>query len=697
MEETAQNPAQIVPEVEVPRAGTVGLFPAVALVGLGILPFTGLQELVTYDIAGFPAIEVAKLLALLGLAALFGKYWHRGFTAAVHEAADQAQIATTETVKQMHQARYQRERSSKELAAALERLKAADARAKKLAVIAKRSTALARTTIDASADALVITDVNGVVQDISAPTCTLCGVHRLDAIGTPFDELIHLFDPTAETPSQHPVRRLALLAVESTDNVPKLENLLLTTRAGKSRPVLVTSMAITDKEGTVAGAYVKFETADTEGESSTHLSPKRPPTQLDPVTGLQTRDAFNRRADELLRTARQQSTQHSLLFIAPNNLDFTADRHGYRAAEQLLWNVAESCRESVPESGFCYYVAAGRFAVLLPNTSPEEAAEIGGKITEGLNRATLTWEEHSLNMQSAICALPMDSGSPGVGTLLDQAERMLRGARRTGGGRVYTGLPAAIPKDDRFDDFGWVEWLQQRLDAGLGHLLSQEILPADKEQNQRLIECYVRVEDTDGVWIAPNAYLPALQRTGDTGIVDIWVLSQLLKQMQEKPDLTQNYRLISLNISPESISSTDFVSRATERLMGAQAQAKHICFEIQESTVTSLHKQTHDFISSLQKTGAKIAVDQCTGVNLQHILRKWKPALIKIDPSLVRKCETDKLAQAQIRWLVECAKLTGVATVACGVEDESWVTFLKKSGVDYFQGSALNKIGPVML
>lgn len=677
----------------------VGVLPGLLLIALHLLPFTGLETQLDVQVAGMSVLTLSKLLLAICLAVMFRVYWQRGFKAAASEAADHAQSATSETVRMLHEARYQRERRSKELDEALQRLKESDNRIKSLSADARRAIALTRTTIDASSDAMIITDVHGVIQDISGPTCTMCNVHRLDALGKPFDELIHLFDPNAESPEQHPIRRLALGAIEATDNVPKLEHCLLTTRLGKTRPVLVTSMAISDEEGTVAGAYVKFETEDAaanaEGETTT-LTQSRIPSNLDPITTLQTREAFNRRADELLRNARQQGSQHSLLFMAPNNLDFTADRHGYRAAEQLLWQLGQSCKDTVPSGGYSFYVATGRFAMLLPETSVDDARTVGENIRESLNGKTLTWDDQAINLQSSITALPIDANSPGVATLLDQAEKMLRSARRSGSQGVFTGMPTTPQKDGRFDDHGWTVWMKQRLEAGLGHLMSQEVLPVDKENGKKLIECYVRIEDTDGVWIAPSEYLPALQRTGDTGIIDIWVLSQLIKQMQDNPKLSETFKLLSINVSPESICSNEFVSRALERLTDYPIEAQQICFEIQESTATSLHKETDNFIRTMQKAGAKVAIDQCRGINLQYILRHWKPDLVKIDHSLIRRCDKDKLSQVQIRWLVESARLSKVDVVACGVEKESWFPILQKIGVNYMQGSALNKIGPIM-
>ncbi len=670
----------------------IGLIPAVLLVGLHLLPWFGVT--IPGDIQGIPLQGAVTLAATVFLALLFPLCWRQGFKEASSSVDDDAMLATSEMARELSEARYKERRRRKELDAALAKLKEQSSEHAKVLVAARRHEAMAKITIESSAEAVIITDVHGVIRSGSTAAMSLCGVHRADAVGMPFDEIFHLFDPTAERPELHPLRRIALTAVDSADAAPRLENCLLTNRLGKTRPVLLTSMAITNEDGTAIGAYIKLE-ADDEG--GTAVAAQRVPTQIDQVTGLATKEAFIRRTEELLKSARQQSTRHHLLFIGPDNLDFTTGRHGYRAAEQMLWQVAESCRNSVDGHGQCYAVAGARLGALLPDIDAEQARSIADAVREELQQTTLTWNNESLELPVTIALLPIDAGSPSVTNLLDMAESMLRSGRRAGGNQVFTGMPTSTKTDSRFSDQGWVDWLKQRLQAGLGHLMSQEVIPSNPAEKQPQVECYVRVEDTDGVWISPKEYLPALRRVGQTALMDIWVLDQVLDQMTKNPDLVTRYDSFSINVAAESITHKAFALRVGERLARSTVPAKHICFEVLENTATSFSREVTEFVGAIQKLGAKVAIDQCRGVGLQHILQSCRPDIIKIDPALVRASVGSELAQAQVRWLAECARISEVQIVACGIENPSWAEFFKAAGIDYLQGSGMNKIGPLVI
>ncbi len=673
------------------RAWKAGMVPAIVLIAINALPLAGIQ--LPFRLLGMPFQVWLSLAAALVFAALFPLYWRMGYREAAMSGQESANVLIGESSRKLQEARYQEQKRSQELDKALKELKAKDKALKQLASATKRDLGVAAALVESSGEAIVITDVHGVIQYLSIPASNMAGIHRADAVDSPFDDVFKLFDPSAEKPDMHPVRRLAINAVDSTDTAPRLEACQLTHRTGKSRLVLVTSMAICDEEGTVIGAHIKLESQDSEGSP---IDEARVPTQIDPVTGLRTRDAFSRRADELLRRARTQAAVHHLLFLGPDNFDFVSDRYGYRAAEQMLWKIAEVCRELASDGAQVYAVSAIRIGILMPDTDTDDAKTQGERIRQALQQSTLSWDEESIDFPVTIGVVRMDHRSPGIGPLLDLAENMLRSGRRAGGNQVFADVPMLSESESRFTDQGWVDWLQQRLQAGLGHVLSQEILPNGKK-DKPMLECFVRVEDSDGVWISPMEYLPALRRAENTSFMDLWVLDQVLSQMSARPELNERYMAIAINLAAETIADKDFVGRASERIANSGIHSRHICFEILENTATMLPREVAYFVSLIQSSGAKVSIDQARGVGLMPVLNNCRPNFIKIDPILIRDFTRNDLTRAQVRWLVESAQLMDIKTVACGIEDDQAIEPLTQAGIDYLQGSAVNKMGPLML
>lgn len=664
------------------------MIPGLILLGLLVLPAVGFK--LPGDVAGYSVHALAQVAAALLLLGCAPMIWRSAYRHAGENLGEESSVATREMNQQLQEARYQQHRRSKDLDAALKRLKALESDLARNNGQARRNLAIASAVINASDEAIFVTDIHGMIRGMSNPAAQLCGVHRSDAVKSSFDAIVQLADPTAERPEHHPVKRIPLRAVDAPNAAPHLENCLLTDRLGNRLPVLVSSMAITDDEGTAIGAWIRLDREDT-GTRKASL-----PAQLDPVTGLATRDGFSRRLDELQQEARMNSSVHQFLMVAPDNLDFVSDRHGYLAAEQMLWQIADTCRLSTADKGRCFTISAGRIGILLAEADSGRADALADVIHQKLQQTTLNWEKEHIDLPVTIAPVTIDASSPSVSGIIELAEGMIRAGRRSGGNRVHRGMPQVTRKDERFDDRGWADWLQQRLGGGLGHLLSQEIQPLDDSAKPAL-ECYMRIEDSDGVWISPNSFLPALRRCGETSMMDRWVLDQVLKQLENTPSLREDYAYVAINVAAESLQDKVFILQVKERLSRSRSLAGSVRFEISENTATMLARETADFVQAVQESGASVAIDNVRGLGLMQLLSRCAPQSMKLDAALVRASQNDDLAAAQLKWLVESAHLRELRVVACGIEDLAWKDLLQKYGVDDLQGSAINKIGPLVV
>lgn len=303
-----------------------------------------------------------------------------------------------------------------------------------------------------------------------------------------------------------------------------------------------------------------------------------------------------------------------------------------------------------------------------------------------------TLESPAFRGQSMIAAEADNAESHGPSK---QAVERRSGTLRAGGNPLYSCQPVKPLTSDCEDDGDWMAWLKHGLQAGLGHLLSQEIIACDTQVHLPQVECYLRLEDADGFWISPREYLPALRRSGETEVVDLWMLEQLLEQLRRRPELLVRYDCFSINAASESVTDPRFAKRAAELIRNAGVDARNICFEVTEDAANGAVAELGEFVSAMRKLGVRIAVDQCLGPRLGQMLQRDRPDFIKISPALLRDDGDDPLAD--IRSVVDAARESGALTVACGIENADLVVALRRAGVDYLQGTAINKIGPLII
>ncbi|MFP5307216.1 MAG: EAL domain-containing protein, partial [Gammaproteobacteria bacterium] len=235
-----------------------------------------------------------------------------------------------------------------------------------------------------------------------------------------------------------------------------------------------------------------------------------------------------------------------------------------------------------------------------------------------------------------------------------------------------------------------------RLENGRAHLISQELRSLHEPPHPPLAEFFIRVEDDDGVWLEPGYYLPAIERLRESHRVDLWALTHLLDALSRNRLLFDTHAVVSLNLAPQTLLEGSFAAAAFEAVACSEVPAERLCFEIDEAFSVSQSSVVQRFMEQLRPTGVRFALDRChttTGITqLRHLPIDY----MKIHPSVTRNIETDALDRAHLEWICEAAHLLGRKTAAINIESESALSLLRASGVDYAQGSAVNKFGPMM-
>ncbi|HSG90472.1 MAG TPA: histidine kinase N-terminal 7TM domain-containing protein [Pseudomonadales bacterium] len=105
-------------------------------------------------------------------------------------------------------------------------------------------------------------------------------------------------------------------------------------------------------------------------------------TTLDVLTRLLHRRAFLRQADEELARARRYDRTLSLLVLDLDDLADLNARSGSDVADQVLAGIARMLESLRRDGDLLGRTGAAEFALLLPETSPEDA----GKVAEGIHR-----------------------------------------------------------------------------------------------------------------------------------------------------------------------------------------------------------------------------------------------------------------------------------------------------------------------
>lgn len=223
--------------------------------------------------------------------------------------------------------------------------------------------------------------------------------------------------------------------------------------------------------------------------------------------------------------------------------------------------------------------------------------------------------------------------------------------------------------------------LRAALDADELVLHAQPIVDLRSGQTARH-ELLVRMRDGQGGLIAPTWFLPAAERFGLIGDVDLWVARRGLA-------LAAAGHGISINLSAHSLGDRRLLQTIDEALR-AHPPRVPLMVEVSESAVA--HRQDWaglTFLQRLSRMGCVVALDNFgAGGSSLAALRDLPVEVLKLESAFGSDLRAGTRERHVLDAIVTLAGHLGIQTVAGGIEDEGVIPALREAGVDYVQGHA---------
>jgi PAS domain S-box-containing protein len=244
---------------------------------------------------------------------------------------------------------------------------------------------------------------------------------------------------------------------------------------------------------------------------------------------------------------------------------------------------------------------------------------------------------------------------------------------------------AAVQRD--LAALSWIGRIRDAIDDHRLVLYSQPIVPlADGDASEELL---LRMVGRNGEIIAPGSFLPVAEKFGLVVEIDRWVISQAAARA------AQSGRVVEVNISAESIGTSDLIGFIGRQLADTGANPAHLVFEITETALMLDIARGERFARALADFGCGLALDDFgTGFGSFTYLKKLPLTHLKIDTEFVRDLDGSPANRHVVRAIVSLARAFGLRTIAEGVEDEETLTHLRAEGVDFAQGFHIGRPVP---
>ena len=394
----------------------------------------------------------------------------------------------------------------------------------------------------------------------------------------------------------------------------------------------------------------------------------------DKLTGLPSRTRL------LEDTEREQSSVLALADVS--SFKSINDYYGIATGDRLIAGIAQVLSAQLADTGIRVYRLYGAGFAFLP------AKGMSVPVFERqLLRASQELHANPVEVAGEPIDVELYFGmSEGEDHLLALAEAALQKAKEE---KVTESILTYSERDqNHLNNLFWIQEVKDAISDGRMISHYQPIVDASGQDNGCKYESLLRMVDRDGEIISPFHFLDIIKHTKYYPRITRDVVARAIAKAKETGCS------ISVNLSAE-----DIANRETREFIIGQLReggGNNLIFEITEGESLKDYQEVKAFIRSIRAYKAEVAIDDFgSGYSNFSYLVEIQPEYIKIDGSIISGILTDNSRMLVTESIIDLGHKIGARVIAEFVSSDEIADCLRTAGVDFFQGFAVGRPGPL--
>lgn len=407
-----------------------------------------------------------------------------------------------------------------------------------------------------------------------------------------------------------------------------------------------------------------------------------PDADLDPLTGVVSRQAFLSKLDERLQA--EASPRCALILIGIDDFRAFNDMHGHVEGDQVLQRVSRRLRDASPRDVLVGRVGGDEFGVLLPSISdPTLVRHVSAAILSLLSQSyEIDGRHHHVLSSLGACVMP--GAGDNASDVLASASLALGRAKRDGGRTIRFFKPQM--RIDVTTRLSLVQALREAYSQRQFELLYQ---PQVDLRSGRIIgaEALMRWRHPTQGLLSPAMFIDALAASSVAGDVGMWLLHTACAQARMWSLSIKTPPRVAINLFAAQLAESRLLTEVRHVLRELALGPEHLEIEITEKIALQQGDGFSDQLQSLRRDGVMLTCDDFgTGYASLAFLKTFPVDRIKIDQSFIRNVTQDPVDAAIVRSLVNVGASLAIGVVAEGVETTEQRDFLMENGCHEVQG-----------
>ena len=524
-------------------------------------------------------------------------------------------------------------------------------------------------------EGIVITDLNGIIEEVNPGFTAITGYSAQEAIGN---------NPSILKSNHHNAdfyremwRDIMATGHWSGEIWNRRKN-------GESYPERLSINSVTDYRGDVSHYISVFYDITDIKRGEEQLQHQ---AYHDALTGLPNRLLYIDRLESALPRARRHNTQAAVMVLDLDNFKNINDSLGHNVGDRFLQKIANVLTDTLREEDTIARIGGDEFAVLiLAEECQWNACEVAQRILAAFaNPILVDKNELFASFSIGISVFPTDGDD--AETLIKNSELAMYRAKAQGKNNysLYTeSMNQNISRRLELENN-----LRKALERDEFEVFYQPKVAID---SGTIVGCEALIRwKNNGKLVSPVEFIPLAEET--SLIIDIgkWVMWKACQDAQSWRAKGYSLR-VAVNLSPRQFHQQDLIPIILSVLNETGLPPALLELEITEGIVMDNVQETIQILKTLREKGIHFAIDDFgTGYSSLQYLSQLPLDTLKIDRAFIKDLPGNKEDTAITLATLSMAHSLGLNVVAEGVETHDQLDLLKQASCEQYQGYLFSK------
>ncbi|MBF0200013.1 MAG: EAL domain-containing protein [Desulfamplus sp.] len=405
----------------------------------------------------------------------------------------------------------------------------------------------------------------------------------------------------------------------------------------------------------------------------------------DILTKLPNRSLFYDRLKQSIEKSSVDGKKIAVILMGIDKIARINESYGIRFVDNLLVEVTKRLKHSLFTAESLSRLISDRFIFYISRLESYDpiAANIQ-QIKDIFDKPFEVDNNHIyISVSIGVTIFPNDAANPN--DLIKNAEIALNHAKMTG------------PNNFQFfsGDMTVRAFERMRLEIAVRSALSKGELivyyqpKVNIRDNDKIVgmEALLRWNNPEMGMIPPIKFIPIAETSDVILTIGEWVLRQACRTGKKIMDMGLTNFVVGVNLSAKQLKQKHFVDIVRQALQESGLPPQCLDIELTESMIFDNFDRNVKFMHELKSLGVTLSIDDFgTGYSSLSYLKSFPVNTLKIDRSFVMDIPDDKDDIAITSTIISMAQSLGLEVVAEGVETRVQAQFLKERGCYTVQG-----------